>query len=403
MFKEVNIYKPITSRQGNSEVYAICMQYKGLDLKPYIPILQSAFGTELYSNKSLFPLEKIPESFLKQIEECAYYFCSIQCHVINNNLQAYLMQKNIALHRDMKKIRAIVASEFIWKYNLKPISNNQELLKGTLHEENKINTNPRYHRGSYTERQLYTKMSLKEKHKNLNMFLQAELLSNPMIHITEPVKWMTGTESSKIDVVFTYGKPLLKVNSSKFIFVPIYKLYQQILAEEEFKEIILYRPAKPKIDPSLLGPEPSKIITLPEFQYRESYNVYEKNCFKTLLNGMRELLDGESILLQNFNTLTHFNVSIVYILSKACFEKTGLTSCGNIILSKLINKNCLKYMEYIDNECNNIRKDEKKDVLNCLPVQVTNSEDFFSNIVFYNNTFYRNKCIEYLEKIKQSL
>ncbi|XP_013167186.1 PREDICTED: cap-specific mRNA (nucleoside-2'-O-)-methyltransferase 2 [Papilio xuthus] len=403
LFKEVNIYKPITSRQGNSEVYAICLQYKGIDLKPYISTLQSAFGTELYSNKSLFSLDKIPESFLKQIEECAYYFCSIQCHVINNNLQAYLMQKNIALHRDMKKIRAIVASEFIWKYNLKPISNNQELLKGTLHEENKINTNPRYHRGSYTERQLYTKMSLKEKHKNLNTFLQAEMLSNPMIHITEPVKWMIGEGSSKIDIIFTYGKPLQKVNSSKFIFVPIYKLYQQILAEEEFKEIILYRPAKPKIDPSLLGPEPSKIVSLPEFQYRESYNVYEKNCFKTFLNGMRELLEGESILLQNFNTLTHFNVSILYILSKACFEKTGLTSCGNIILSKLINKNCLKYMELIDDECNNVRKDEKKDVLNCLPVQVTNSEDFFSNIVFYNNTFYRNKCIEYLEKIKQSL
>ncbi|CAK1599294.1 unnamed protein product [Parnassius mnemosyne] len=402
LFKEVNIYKPITSRQGNSEVYAICLQYKGIDLTPYLPILRSAFGTELYTNKSLFPLEKIPESFLKQIEECAYYFCSIQCQVINNNLQAYLMQKNIALHRDMKKIRALVASEFIWKYDLKPIDSAQEILKGALHEENKINTNPRYHRGSYTERQLYTKMSLKEKLKNLNSFLQAELLSNPTILINESVKWMSSGESAKINLVFTYGRPLQKINSSKFIFVPIFKLYQQILAEEEFKEIILYRPPKPKTDANL-ETEAYKLISLPEFQYKDSYNVHEKNCFKTLLNGLRELSDGESILLQNFNTLTHFNVSVLYILSKSCFEKTGFSSSGGILLNNLIDKPSLKYLEIIDDECNKVRQNEKKDVLNSLPVQVTNVEDFFSNIVFYNNTFYRNKCMEYFEKIEQYL
>lgn len=404
MFKEVNIYKPITSRQGNSEVYAVCLQYKdNINLEEYIPVLKSTYGTDLYAKTALFPLEAIPESFLKQVEECAYYFSSVQCHVINSNLQAYLMQKNIALHRDMKKIRAIVASEFIWKYDLKPLQYEQEILKGALHEENKINTNPRYHRGSYTERQLYSKMSLKEKLQNLNAFLQAELLSNPLILINEPIRWMFKDLSLKIKIVFTYGLPLQKVNSSKFIFVPIFKLYQQILAEEEFKEIILYRQSKGPVNVRETESEISKVLVLPEYHFKDSYNVYEKNCFKTLLSSLKELKNGETLLLKNFCTLTHFNVSTLYILSKVCFEKTGFASCGSIILSNFQDKSLLNFLDVIDKECDKLRCDKTKDVLNNLPVQVTNDGEFFNNIVFYNNTFYRNKCMEYLYTIEQSL
>ncbi|XP_075990070.1 cap methyltransferase 2 [Anticarsia gemmatalis] len=404
LFGEVNIYKPVTSRQGNSEVYAVCLKYKGLShLEKYIPTLQTAYGSELYGNLAMLPLEAIPESFLKQIEECALYFCSIQCQVINNNLQAYLMQKNIALHRDIKKIRAIVATEFIWQYDLKPLEYDQEILKGILHEENKVNMNPRYHRGSYTERQLYTKMSLREKLNNLNSYLQAEVLSNPLILINEPVKWMQiNTEDSELKLIFTYGCPLQKINSSKFIFVPIFKLYQQILAEEEFKEIIFSKECKTSTDNNRdIGLQINKRLSLPEFEHLESYHVYEKRCFKMLLKSLQQLPVGETLLIQNINMLTHFNVSVIYIIAKKCFEKVGFTSQSSIVLRNLMNKTALKYLETVDSECDKVRTDETKDVLNSLMVQTTNIGDFYSNIVFYNNTFYRNKCMEFISKIEK--
>ncbi|CAG4927690.1 unnamed protein product [Colias eurytheme] len=402
LFKEVNIYKPITSRQGNSEVYAICLRYKdNILLEEFLPKLQSTYGTELYNELALFPLEMIPESFIKQVEECAYYFCSLQCHVINNNLQAYLMQNNIALHRDIKRIRAMVAAEFIWKYDLKPIDNEQEILKGILHEENKINNNPRYCRGSYTERQLYTKMSMKEKMRNLSTSLQDELLSNPLVLINEPIRWMDRDENAKLELTFTYGRPLHAINSSKFILVPIFKLYQQILAEEEFKEVIMYQAAKEQASIGL-NFDVSKVLQLPEYEYVDIYSTYEKTCFKTLVNMLKEMSDEETLLLQNLNTLTHFNVSVLYILCKVCFQKTGFTSCGNIILSKL-DKKSLELLNVIDLECDKFKSEPNKDVLNSLPVQVTNVGEFFNNIVFYNNTFYRNKCTEYLNIIEQSL
>ncbi|XP_053601972.1 cap-specific mRNA (nucleoside-2'-O-)-methyltransferase 2 isoform X2 [Plodia interpunctella] len=400
LFDEVKIYKPVTSRQGNSEVYAICLNYKGsANLDQYIPTLKSAYGTELYGNQALFPLSAIPDSFLKQVHECAYYFCAIQCQVIDNNLQAYINQNNISLHRDMKRIRGLVATEFIWRYGIKPLDMEHEILKGALHEECKTNMNPRYHRGSYTERQLYTKMSLREKAKNMNALLQAEVLANPLILINEPVLWLSFMdEAAPLNLVFTYGCPLQKINSSKFIFVPIFRLYQQILAEEEFKEINLSsrRENRRNIDCEI-----DKTLRLQDYDYQEGYSVYEKKCFQVLRNTIKELFVGQTLLLQNFNMLTHFNVSVLYILSRKCFLKTGFTSNG-IILKNMTNKESMAYLDDIECECRKLR-DSPRDLLNSLPVQTMNVGEFFNSVVLYNNTFYRNKCVEYLCAIEQNL
>lgn len=405
LFGEVNIYKPVTSRQGNSEVYAVCLKYKGSDfLKQYIPVLKTAFGTELYGSSSLFSLNEIPETFLKQVEECAYYFCAIQCQVIDNNLYAYCMQNNAALYREMKRLRAVVATEFLTHYGLKCLSSEHEILKGSLHEDNRINTNPRYHRGSYTERQLYSEMSSKQKCEYLKTFLQTEVLSNPMMLVNEQVKWTSLDENLKLDIKFTYGHPLEKINSSQFIFVPIFKLYLQIIVENDFKKIIFSNDcANKEISVGDLDSEIGKKLSLPEFDFRDSYSVYEKNCLKSLVSVLKDLSKDESLLLQNFNTLTHFNVSILYILSKKCFAKTGFMPNGDIILNNLYSKEYLKYIDLISSECDRVSKEATRDVLNSLPVQITNAGDFFNDIVFYNNTFYRNKCMEYILKIEQSL
>lgn len=405
-FSEVNIYKPVTSRQGNSEVYAICLHYKGRQsLEKYFPILKTAYGTDVYANKALFPLEAIPEGFLKQIQECSNYYCCIQCQVIDNNLQAYLMQKNISLHRDIKRIRAIVASEFIWQYDLKPLENQQEILKGILHEENKVNMNPRYDRGSYTERHLYTRMSLKQKLSNLKSFLQAEAVSNPSMLISDKVKWLNLYDDDiNLKLMFTYGLPLNKINSSKFIFTPIFKIYQQILAEEEFREIVFCKDEPNQIDLDHYrdyGVEIHKILGLNEINLLKDYSVQEKKSFKLLLEVIKQLAVGETLMIVNLNALTHFYASVLYIVAKTCFEMTGFTSNNSIVLKIFKNKAALNYLDAVESECERARTDGNMDVLNSLAVQTTNVGEFYNDVVMYNNTFYRNRCTEYLAKIEK--
>lgn len=398
MFKEVNIYKPVTSRQGNSEVYAVCLHYKGIStLEPFIPKLKVAYGTNLYENSSLFTREDVPDSFVKQIEECAYYFSTLQCQVINNNLQAYLMQNNMAFNMDVKKIRSVVAAEYIRQYDLRPLDYEQEVLKGVLHEENKINTNPRYHRGSFTERQLYSNMTLKSKCNSLDVFLKSDIVAMP-IFIKETVRWKAFYEEDlDVKLVFTYGTPLATVNSTKFMFVPIFKLYQQIKTEDEFMEIVRCS----SIAEESVDVIEAKTLILPDLKPKENYNDYEKKCLSTLLELLKGMVVGESLQLNNYSLLTHFNVSVLYVLCKKCFEKIGFTSTNSLVLCNLVNVKGFQYLEEIERECE--ARGGLSVVLNSLPVNVTNVGDFYSNVVQYNNTFYRNLCTNYLSVIQLAL
>lgn len=408
-FRDVNIYKPVTSRQGNSEVYAVCLGFHGSErLEQILPVLQSAYGTELYANRAMFPLESIPRDFLRQVEECAYYFCSLQCQVIDNNLQAYEMRKHTTNNMDLKKIRSAVALAFLNLYNLRPLVYEQEILKGLLHQDDqKINTNPRYHRGSYSERELYAKMSLKEKAKHLTMFLKTDVMSNPAIFISEQVRWMrmSEEENDRIRLAFTRGKPLQTIQSSKFIFIPIFKLYRQILAEGEFEDFTVEEEiiSTQNMNHLECNMDRCAVLKIPDCSLTDDYSTFEKRWFTTVKEFTERLKVGESLLLQNFNTLTHFNVGILYILCTG-FERTGFMANGvhGILLLNFKSRELNKYLSSIEKECVTVRA-TGKDLLSALPVCVTNAEVFFNNIVLYNNTFYRNKCERYLSAVQHKI
>uniref|UniRef100_A0A2A4J922 Uncharacterized protein n=1 Tax=Heliothis virescens TaxID=7102 RepID=A0A2A4J922_HELVI len=174
-----------------------------------------------------------------------------------------------------------------------------------------------------------------------------------------------------------------------------------ISAEEEFKEIIFSKDGKSIENNRDYGLEINMRLLLPDFEHSESYHVFEKRCLKMLLQTMQKLSQGQTLLVQNINMSTHFNVSIIYIITKKCFEKIGFTSENTIILKNLKNKSALHYLELVDAECDKMKIDGTKDVLNSLMVQTTNVGDFYNSIIFYNNTFYRNKCLEYLTKIEK--
>lgn len=44
-FETVNVHKPATSKEGNSEVYVVCLDYKGTeDMKPWLRKLRDEYG-----------------------------------------------------------------------------------------------------------------------------------------------------------------------------------------------------------------------------------------------------------------------------------------------------------------------------------------------------------------------
>ncbi|KAK3600348.1 hypothetical protein CHS0354_015944 [Potamilus streckersoni] len=92
MFTKVEVFKPCTSKGGNSEVYVICLQLHG-DHKSYLisQLTQLYFcgGSRPEIPVCPLPLEDLPDSFLEQHCECCQFFNTLQCQAINRNLELY--------------------------------------------------------------------------------------------------------------------------------------------------------------------------------------------------------------------------------------------------------------------------------------------------------------------------
>ncbi|XP_069682603.1 cap-specific mRNA (nucleoside-2'-O-)-methyltransferase 2 isoform X3 [Periplaneta americana] len=77
-FTSVRVFKPATSKEGNSEVYVVCLEYKGKEyFEPWLIVIRQHFGPEL-PNRAMFPHESIPRDFMDQLYECASMFKNFQ-------------------------------------------------------------------------------------------------------------------------------------------------------------------------------------------------------------------------------------------------------------------------------------------------------------------------------------
>ncbi|GIY31586.1 cap-specific mRNA [Caerostris darwini] len=88
IFKKIHVFKPCTSKSGNSEVYVICLGYDGIDkLGSYLEKLNQNYKS--FKDKAMFPLESIPKSFTAQMVKCSNRFVDLQTKTINENLRLF--------------------------------------------------------------------------------------------------------------------------------------------------------------------------------------------------------------------------------------------------------------------------------------------------------------------------
>ncbi|XP_048211116.1 cap-specific mRNA (nucleoside-2'-O-)-methyltransferase 2 [Perognathus longimembris pacificus] len=127
-FEQVHVFKPATSKAGNSEVYVVCLCYKGREaIHPLLSRMVLNFGTEM-TRKALFPHHVIPESFLKSHEECCVFFHKYQLETISENIRLFeCMGKGE--QAKLKNLRDCAVQYFMQKFQLKPLSRNNWLVK----------------------------------------------------------------------------------------------------------------------------------------------------------------------------------------------------------------------------------------------------------------------------------
>ncbi|XP_042361299.1 cap-specific mRNA (nucleoside-2'-O-)-methyltransferase 2 [Plectropomus leopardus] len=131
-FHSVNVYKPATSKAGNSEVYVVCLNYDGKDaVRPLLSKLIRNYGPHLADREALFPNSLIPESFLKQHEEVCSYFHTLQVETITENLRLFEGMSTEQRQR-LDHIRDCTAQEYLQRFQVTFLQRSRWISRNTV-------------------------------------------------------------------------------------------------------------------------------------------------------------------------------------------------------------------------------------------------------------------------------
>jgi len=175
-FHQVKVTKPASSKGGNSEIYVVCMNFKGRDYAaPYLRILRNYYGNVSPAN-AIFSLRDIPGGFLRRIEQCSEFFKFHQCQVIMNNINTFNMKEKF--HKDfaISILKQTIGIKYLENCKLNKIHPANEIVGRKIIERNHnrfINKNV----DSYNER--CKRQDLKPQERLLQIWDNAKKIEWP--------------------------------------------------------------------------------------------------------------------------------------------------------------------------------------------------------------------------------
>ena len=120
-FESVDIFKPATSKEGNSEVYVVCKNLLKSDwLDSVLDRLSECYGN-FPVEQSLFSQDDIPESFLAEVRKSGDLFMELQENVISNNLHYWSDQLKGNDLKDLAEVQTQVAEKYMESYKVEEI------------------------------------------------------------------------------------------------------------------------------------------------------------------------------------------------------------------------------------------------------------------------------------------
>ncbi|XP_058803418.1 cap-specific mRNA (nucleoside-2'-O-)-methyltransferase 2 isoform X2 [Phymastichus coffea] len=307
IFKKIHFYKPVTSKEGNSEIYVICLNYKGIDfILPYLPILREQYGKS--NSIAMFKKNDLPKSFIEQIINCAQMFKNYQCEVIESNIAAYHPNNlNSSLSIEDKKIAKLVSDKFITNFPLQRLHNDLHIV-GNIRLKRMKNNHwvVEAPTESYNEIQ---KMQILEPMERLMLHVKHFKSLEPAIKTF----YFKPTNVS-LDVCINIGKPYSRTKSSRFCSVQVSEIFNlifQTIDLESGKHLSL--PCDESMSLYETRLEQSNMYKILRFHYTD---VYDSNTtmirFKEILTNLQ--ID-DNLFILGFLLLTQFHIGLIYILA----------------------------------------------------------------------------------------
>ncbi|XP_078067309.1 cap-specific mRNA (nucleoside-2'-O-)-methyltransferase 2 isoform X2 [Mustelus asterias] len=165
-FRQVHVFKPGTSKSGNSEVYVVCLDYLGKNvLGEHLEQLVQNFGPDVVQ-KAWLARATIPESFSEQLEKCCTFFHKCQTKTIQENLSLF-GKMNKADDRQMETKRHYAAEFYLQKFQLCRVARDDWVVKRSqagCSLSSRLSAHKRKkHSGSYNDRQRLAGLGWQER------------------------------------------------------------------------------------------------------------------------------------------------------------------------------------------------------------------------------------------------
>uniref|UniRef100_A0A1B0CL76 Putative cap-specific mrna nucleoside-2'-o--methyltransferase 2 isoform x3 n=1 Tax=Lutzomyia longipalpis TaxID=7200 RepID=A0A1B0CL76_LUTLO len=148
IFKSVTVFKPVTSKGGNSEVYVIC-EY--LENRLNEDFLEKMFKNISNRNAAFFPAVQLPRDFLQQLYACTGMFSKWQIDVIEGNIATFDRDNIDKMSEDLVNFKQAAFFEFCKRYKLENLPEKARITKPNV-VPSYMRSSPRITEGSYTER-----------------------------------------------------------------------------------------------------------------------------------------------------------------------------------------------------------------------------------------------------------
>ncbi|XP_017125352.1 cap-specific mRNA (nucleoside-2'-O-)-methyltransferase 2 [Drosophila elegans] len=372
IFEHVHIFKPATSKRGNSEVYVICLNYQ--KDTPGLPRLLKEMQSKLAQPNDtmvmpLFARSQIPQDFLMQHEIACRLYMKLQSDAIEGSIYAYESNDRHYL-RHLHHLRGLVSSTYYSRYKVKPLEDSLCIVDKKATSKALGFSVPVYG-GSYTEREnLKHGDLLKQIYCLRREFNQLEKCPSGR-PIASYVKDRVGT----LKLSVSRGAPVQQLQSSMFASEPILILRLRILDTFDLDPVWQSAP-KCQLD--------SKTINYLPPAENESFHSAQRRFFIDLLKAVQEL-QPQSIIFHKFLFLTHYSASLLLFLMETIYQDCSFECNQSQTLSLTSLKSAAG--NEIENVLQELQKDEQTGMAihSLLDIKELQKNKFSNALIQHNN------------------
>ncbi|XP_058121931.1 cap-specific mRNA (nucleoside-2'-O-)-methyltransferase 2 [Anopheles ziemanni] len=422
-FDELHVFKPCTSKPGNSEVYLIAKHYrKPAGIEQYLDVIYSNIQNSSYT---LFDPTTIPEAFLEQMHVCASQFVRWQTEVIESNIRFYDANDPCEDER-LIIFKETIIDMFFTHYRITPIRATERIVRG----KNVTGGTNIYHKeshGTYNERvqSSLTESRSIEQHQYLRDRLDHVTLTHKELHpraLLDDAPYGFGTQYTlQKELSFAVGKAVERVKNSYYALITHLRLLNDIV--DLYRSIAINPDPLPK--DKLVPMVQNNVISIDIRLYPSIMNAdwHEKQLYHTIVRTILQLAQqaGETpvtgvidprrsveLIVENWLMLTRFSVGLFYLLKMYVFEANELLSSTRIAFRHLRSDgitNLLAINDAYGSACcsTSALPGTSKSILTLVSPASPLNGDYKYGIINYNNALCLIYCARLLDEMEQHL